>query len=168
MMVTGCSKWYLGVLVLGVEFKWFEIERDEAEIEALRKSEADFWEYVKSGEAPMVDGSKSTSETISTIYRESNGNEVSLMAYQTDLTRYAELSALIKDMETQKDEVANRIKVFMGEAEKGECDKYKVSWASSMRVSFDHKRFAKENPDIDLSDYYKATATRMFKVNEIK
>lgn len=168
MMVTGCSKWYLGVLVLGVEFKWFEIERDEAEIEALRKSEADFWEYVKSGEAPMVDGSKSTSETISTIYRESNGNEVSLMAYQTDLCRYAELSKCIKDMETQKDEVANRIKVFMGEAEKGECDKYKVSWASSMRVSFDHKRFAKENPEIDLSGYYKATATRMFKVNEIK
>ena len=168
MMVTGCKKWYLGVLVLGVEFKWFEIERDEAEIEALRKSEADFWEYVKSGEAPMVDESKSTSETISTIYRESNGNEVSLMAYQTDLARYADLTKCIKDMETQKDEVANRIKVFMGEAEKGECDKYKVSWASSMRVSFDHKRFAKENPEIDLSGYYKATATRMFKVNEIK
>lgn len=168
MMVTGCKKWYLGVLVLGVEFKWFEIERDEAEIEALRKSEADFWEYVKSGEAPMIDGSKSTSETISTIYRESNGSEVSLMAYQTDLARYADLTKCIKDMEAQKDEVANRIKVFMGEAEKGECDKYKVSWASSMRVSFDHKRFAKENPEIDLSGYYKATATRMFKVNEIK
>lgn len=168
MMVTGCSKWYLGVLVLGVEFKWFEIYRDEAEIEALRKSEADFWEYVESGEAPMVDGSKSTSETISTIYRESNGNEVSLMAYQTDLARYADLTKCIKDMETQKDEVANRIKVFMGEAEKGECDKFKVSWASSMRVSFDHKRFAKENPEIDLSGYYKATATRTFKVNEIK
>ena len=168
MMVTGCNKWYLGVLVLGVEFKWFEIERDEAEIEALRKSEEDFWEYVKSGEAPMVDGSKATSEALSTIYSETNGDTVSLMAYQTDLTRYAELTKLIKDMEGQKDEVANRIKAFMGEAEKGECDKFKVTWSPTVRVSFDHKRFAKDNPEIDLSDYYKGTVSRMFKCNEIK
>ena len=168
MMVTGCKKWYLGVLVLGVEFKWFEIERDEAEIEALRKSEEEFWEYVKSGEAPIVDGSKATSEALSTIYSETNGDTVSLMAYQTDLSRYAELTKLIKDMETQKDEVANRIKAFMGEAEKGECDKFKVTWSPTVRVSFDHKRFAKDNPEIDLSDYYKGTVSRMFKCNEIK
>ena len=39
MMVTGCSKWYLAVLVLGREFMWFEIERDEEEIAALDDSE---------------------------------------------------------------------------------------------------------------------------------
>jgi putative phage-type endonuclease len=185
LCVTEFERWFLVVLIYGKGVRIYQMTRIEndscpewceasvyvsdAECEALIKTTGDFWNnYVLTNEAPMVDGSKSTSETISTIYRESNGNEVSLMAYQTDLCRYAELSKCIKDMETQKDEVANRIKAFMGEAEKGECDKYKVSWASSMRVSFDHKRFTKENPEIDLSDYYKATATRMFKVSEVK
>ena len=168
LMVTGCKKWYLGVLVLGVEFKRFEIERDEAEIEALRKSEEEFWEYVKAGEAPMADGSDSTSETLKTIYPESNGETVSLMAYENDLQQYMTLSSLLDDVKKQKEEVANRIKAFMQEASKGESTKYKVTWPSSIRSTFDHKRFAEDNPGIDLTDYYKSTSTRTFKVTEIK
>ncbi len=168
LMVTGCERWYLGVLVLGIEFKWFVIERDEGEIEALRKSEADFWEYVKSGEAPMVDGSDSTSETLRTIYPESNGDEVNLMAYESDIQQYMTLSSLLDDVKKQKEEVANKIKAFMGEASKGEASKYRVSWSSYMRSTFDHKKFAEDNPGVDLTDYFKSTPTRTFKVNEIK
>ena len=168
LMVTGCERWYLGVLVLGVEFKWFVIERDEGEIEALKKSEADFWEYVKSGNAPVADGSDSTSDTLKTIYPESNGESVSLMAYESDLQQYMTLSSLLDDVKKQKEEVANRIKAFMGEAAKGECNKFKVSWTSSVRNTFDHKAFAKDNPDVDLSGYYKQTPTRTFKVSENK
>jgi hypothetical protein len=43
-----------------------------------------------------------------------------------------------------------------------------VSWKSSTRRTFDSKRFAKENPDIDLSDYYKETSVRTFRVTESK
>lgn len=168
LMVTGCKRWYLGVLVLGVGFKWFVIERDEGEIEALKKSEADFWEYVKSGEAPMTDGSDSTSETLRTIYPESNGESVSLMAFENDLQHYITLAEAIDGIKKQKEEVANRIKAYMGEASKGECSKYKVTWSSYMRSTFDHKRFAEDNPGLDLTDYYKASSTRTFKVNEIK
>lgn len=168
LMVTGCKRWYLGVLVLGVEFKWFVVERDEAEIEALRKSEESFWEFVKSEEAPIVDGSDSTSETIKAIYPESNGDIVSLMAFEGDLQQYMTLSSLLDDVKKQKEEVANRIKVFMGEASKGEASKYRVSWSSSIRSTFDHKRFAEDNPGVDLTNYFKATPTRTFKVLENK
>lgn len=167
LMVTGCERWYLGVLVLGVEFKWFVIERDEGEIEALRKSEADFWEYVKSGDAPLADGSKSTSETLLAIYPESNGDTVNLMAFEDELNQYKHLASLEADYKKMKDECANRIKAYMGEASKGETTKFKVSWTSSVRNTFDHKAFAKDNPGIDLSAYYKSTPTRTFKVNEI-
>lgn len=167
MMVTGCERWYLGVLVLGIEFKWFVIERDEGEIEALRKSEADFWEYVKSGEAPMADGSDSTSETLRTIYPESNGETVGLMAFEDDLKQYMHLSALADDYKKLKEECANKIKAYMGECGNGESSKYKVSWSSYMRNTFDHKRFAKDNPGIDLSGYYNASPTRKFSVKEI-
>jgi hypothetical protein len=56
----------------------------------------------------------------------------------------------------------------MGEAAKGEANKFKVTWSSSIRSTFDHKKFAADNPDVDLTDYYKSTPTRTFKVNEIK
>ena len=168
LMVTGCERWYLGVLILGVGFKWFVIERDEGEIEALRKSEADFWEYVKSGNPPMVDGSNSTSETLKTIYPESNGETISLIAYESDLKQYKHLAALEEDYKNMKDEVANRIKAFMGEASKGESNNFRVTWSSSVRNTFDHKKFAEEHPGLDLTAYYKSSQTRTFKVNEIK
>lgn len=168
MAITGCKKWYLGVLVLGVEFKWFVIERDEDEINALMEAEADFWKYVESGNAPMVDGSNSTSETLKSIYPESNGETVSLMAYENDLKQYMTLSSLLDDVKKQKEEIANRIKAFMGEASKGETGKFKVSWSSYERTSFDHKKFAKDYEGLDLTQYYKATNTRTFKVAEIQ
>ena len=167
LMVTGCERWYLGVLILGVEFKWFVIERDEGEIEALRKSEEEFWEYVKSQQPPMADGSDSTSDTLAKVYPESNGESISLMAYENDLQQYSTLTDAIEGLTAQKDELANRIKAYMGEASKGESGKFKVSWASQVRSTFDRKRFEADNPDVDLSAYFKQTNSRPFKVSVI-
>jgi putative phage-type endonuclease len=167
LMVTGCKRWYLGVLILGVGFKWFVIERDEEEIKALAKSEEAFWEYVKSKTPPMADGSSSTTETLSAIYPKSNDSSVSLTAYENDLREYMSLTNLIKDMESKKDEVANRIKAQLGDNAFGESGNYKVSWSSGQRSTFDHKRFATENPQIDLSEYYKNSTYRTFKVSQI-
>lgn len=167
LMVTGCERWYLGVLILGVEFKWFVIERDEDEIEALRKSEEEFWSYVKSQQPPMADGSDSTSDTLSKVYPESNGASISLMAYENDLQQYSTLTDAIEGLTAQKDELANRIKAYMGESEKGESGKFKVSWASQVRSTFDRKRFEADNPEVDLSAYFKQTNLRPFKVSVI-
>lgn len=166
MMVTGCTKWYLAVLVLNKDFMVFEIERDEEEIEALAKSEADFWKLVESKTAPMADGTASTSNTISVLYPESSDDSVSLLAYESELQQYIALSAQIKDLEKIKDEMANKVKAFLGEAGKGETDNYKVIWASSSRSTFDSKRFASDHKDIDLSEYYKTSSYRTFKVTE--
>lgn len=167
LMVTGCERWYLGVLILGVEFKWFVIERDEGEIEALRKSEEEFWEYVKSQQPPMADGSDSTSDTLAKVYPESNGESISLMAYENDLQQYSTLTDAIDGLTKQKDEIANRIKAYMCDSEKGESGKFKVSWASQVRSTFDRKRFEADNPDVDLSAYFKQTNSRPFKVSVI-
>lgn len=166
MMVTGCKKWYLAVLVLNKEFMVFEIERDEEEIEALAKSEEEFWKLVETKTAPIADGTTSTSNTLSVLYPESNDESVNLFAYEADLQQYMALSAQIKDLERLKDEMANKVKAFLGEAGKGESDCYRVSWASSTRSTFDSKRFASEHKDIDLSEYYKTSSYRTFKVTE--
>jgi putative phage-type endonuclease len=166
MMVTGCKKWYLAVLVLNKDFMVFEIYRDEEEIEALAKSEEEFWKLVEAKTSPVADGATSTTSTISILYPESNDESVNLFAYEADLQQYMALSAQIKELEKMKDEMANKVKAFLGEAGNGESDGYKVSWTSSSRSTFDSKRFASDHKDIDLSEYYKSSTYRTFKVTE--
>ena len=167
LAVTGKQRWYLAVLIGNKEFKWFVLERDEAEIAALMTAEADFWELVKTDTPPAVDGTQATSEALKTIYAESDDSVCDLTAYSANLRQYIELKKQIKELEAIADEAANKIKEFMGESGGGECDGFKVSWKSQSRSTFDIKRFAKENPDVDLSDYYKTTNARMFRVSEI-
>ena len=170
MLVTGAKRWYLAVLVLGSGFFTFEIERDEDEITALIEAEKDFYEkHILAGVAPMADGSASTTDTIGTIYSEGReGDAVNLMAYDRDMALYLTLSAQIKELERSRDEAANRIKAFLGEAERGQSDRYNVSWSNGERRSFDYKSFQKEHSDIDLSGYFKVSKYRTFKIQEQK
>ena len=166
LAVSGLQKAYLAVLIECRDFKVFELDRDEAEIASLMGAEEEFWHKVQTNTPPAADGLESTSKTITTLYPESNSENVNLYNYQTELARYMELSEQIKALEAAKDEAANKVKAFLGEAGKGESDRYRVSWTSSLRQSFDSKRFAKENPDIDLCPYYKTSTYRTFKVTK--
>lgn len=167
LMVTGCKRWYLGVLVLGEGFYDFVIERDEEEIAALARPEEEFWRYVEMKAPPTADGKESTSKTISLLYPDSSEETVGLMAYDRDLAEYTALSAQIKALEARKEEAANKVKAFMKEAGKGESERYRVSWGTTERNNFDAKRFASDHKDIDLSEYYKKSSYRTFKVTEI-
>ncbi|MDD6275500.1 MAG: YqaJ viral recombinase family protein [Clostridia bacterium] len=166
MAVTGKKRWYLAVLIGNKEFKWFVIERDEDEIAALMGAEADFWECVTNDTPPEIDGSKATTDTISTIYADSDGSECDLTAYMNDLKIYAELGRRIKELQNEQDEAANRIKAFMGESSAGYGGDFKATWKTANRRTFDVKRFAEENPGIDISEYYKQSTYRTFKITE--
>ena len=168
MAVTGKKRWYLAVLIGNKEFKWFTIDRDEAEIAALMGAEKELWLHIKNGTPPAVDGTKPTTDSIKAIYTDSNDENIDLYLHSSDLAKYVEFKNKIKQLETMQNEIANRVKVFMGKAGSGECDNYRVSWKTSERSTFDSKRFAKENPDINLSDYYKTNSYRTFKVTETK
>lgn len=166
LAVGGYEKAYLAVLIGCRDFKIFELSRDDGEIDALMTAEKIFWQYVEENTPPAVDGTESTTGTITTLYPESSEDSVSLMAYQNELEQYMALTAQIKDLEKLRDEMANKVKVFMGESGKGESDKYKVSWASAERKSFDSRKFASDHKEMDLSGYYKTSNYRTFKVTE--
>ena len=168
LAMTGKQRWYLAILIGNRDFRWFTIERDEAEIAALMAAEADFWEMVKNNTPPVADGSQATTAAIKTIYAESNDDTVDLTLENTALAQYIAIEKQIAELESMRDEAANKIKSFMGEAGGGECDGFRVSWKSSTRRTFDSKRFAKENPGLDLAGYYKETSTRTFRVTELK
>lgn len=168
LAITGKQRWYLAVLIGNREFKWFVLERDEDEIAALMEAEKDFWRHVETDTPPAADGMQATGEAIKTIYPESNGSTVDLYIYRKELARYLSLCEQIKELEQQRDEAANTFKAFMGEAERGECDGYKVSWKSQTRRTFDSKAFMADHAELDYSGYYKESSTRVLRVTAQK
>lgn len=168
LTVGGYKKAYLAVLINCREFKVFEMYRDEAEIDALMQAEAEFWKCVQNDTPPMTDGTVSTTDTLTTLYPNSNGETVDLMAFESDLREYMALASQIKAISSLRDEVGNRIKAYMKEAGRGESAGYRVSYVNQERRTFDTKRFSAEHEDIDLDEYYNTTSTRVFKVTERK
>lgn len=168
MAVTEKSRWYLAVLIGNREFQIFTIERDESEIKALMDAESKFYSLIKNDTPPLPDGSDSSSDAITMIYPESNDECIDLTLYEDDMTRYVELSEQIKALTSLKDEAANKVKAYMGEAGKGTSNGFKVSYTTSERKTFDHKQFAYDHPQEDLSKYFKSSLTRTFRLNKIQ
>lgn len=168
MMVTGYETWYLAVLVLGREFLWFEVKRNEEDIEALMQAEKDFWELVESRSEPPVDGTSSCSDTLDKLYPDSDPDvEVDLTPLTDALTQRSELCRQIKALEAQKKACENSIKDYMETAEKGNCEGFKVSWKTQQRIAFDSKQLQADHPEIDFGKYIRTTSSRTMRITEV-
>lgn len=165
MMVTGYKKWYLAVLILGKEFLWFEIPRNDDDINALYAAEKRLWQCVIEQVAPPTDGSESCTDALNAIYNECNDfDTVDLTPLERTLKERSEIAMRIADLEKMKAEKDNEIKNYLGKCEYGECDGFKVSWKPMIRNTFDTKKFKSEMQGADLSSYYKSTKVRVFKI----
>ena len=169
MMVTGYKVWYLAVLVLGREFLWFEVKRDDEDIEALKAAEQEFWEYVDKQEPPAVDGTDSCSDTLDKLYPDSDPDvDIDLTAVSDTLKQRTEICKQIKTLETQKKACENSIKDYMETAEKGNCEGFKVSWKTQERISLDSKQLQADHPEIDFGKYIKTSSSRTMRITEVK
>ena len=166
LAVTGKSRWYLAVLIGNREFKWFTIERDEDEINALMDAEKKFKQLVDSNTPPQADGASSTSDTIFTLYPDSIDEAIGIGSFERELDNYFRLKEQKKNIEMVIDGIENRIKAHLGECARGEGEKYKVSWKTQYRSTFDSKKFVADHPEMDVSAYYKRSNSRPFKVTE--
>lgn len=168
LAVTGKQRWYLAVLIGNREFKWFTIERDEDEINALMDAERTFKMYVDNDTPPAADGASSTSNTLVTMYPDSIDSTIGIGFYEKELDNYFRLKDQLKNLTMTIEGIENRIKAHLGECARGEGEKYKVSWKTQYRSTFDHKKFVADHPEIDVSSYYKKSTSRPFKVAEKK
>lgn len=163
MMISGLKRWYLAVLVLGIEFKVFVIERDESEIEALRMAEENFWYQVQNDLPPEIDGMDSTLDALNAEFPVSEpDSEIDLTGCAVDLAILDECTQQIKALEEKKAAAQARIMEAMGSAERGGYGNYRVTWKSQKRQTFDRKRFEKENGAIPES-YLKTSESRTFR-----
>lgn len=167
MAVMGYEKMYLAVLVLGKAFYWFEINRDENEINNLIEAEKEWWtKYIINDEIPEIDGSSSTENTVTTLYPDSNGTTIYDSNLKDDVKMCLNLKAKIKELQEISKGYESKIKATMGEAENCLVDNYKVAWKNQERRSVDTKKLKDENPEI-YNEYLKVTKTRVLRIKGV-
>ena len=185
LAITEYSRWYVGVLILNQGFFIYQLTRFEndtcpewcessvyvsgAEIAALMGAEADFWNLVENGTPPDVNGSKADSQALAAIYGESvnNTEPVWLAGHETTVHRYLALKDQIGSLEDELEQLKQALQLELKENERGQIDDFVITWKKQSSSTFDVKAFAADNPDIDLSGYYKKTTFRKFDLKQI-
>ncbi len=166
MAVMGYERMYLAVLILGKSFHWFEIERNEDEIENLIKSEVDFWnKYIVGKEVPEADGSENTSETIAAVYDYAKNK--SIVLNNDDIKQYIELQNRIKELKGLQEELKQKIQITLGDCDTGISKDFEVTWKNQERNTVDTKRLKQEEPQI-YDRFLKTSKSRVFKVKKTK
>ena len=164
MSVMGADAWYIAVLIYGREFKFYKLEHDEELIADLIRIEKEFWEnHVLKQQIPSPDGSKIADCVIAEYYKESVSETIPLTGFNEKLKRRQELAEIIGKMDTEKKQIEQELKLFLGEAEIAENEQYRVSWKSVSSNRLDEKRLKEEQPEI-YEKYKKSVSSRRFTV----
>ena len=165
MAVTGAKAWYIAVVILGREFIWHKIERDEELIQNLISIEKDFWNnHVIPRIMPEPDGSDSSEELIREYFGKAlEEKAIPLIGFDEQLKRRTEIAQLMEKLDTEKKAIEQKLKLFMGDAEIAENEQYRVSWKNSDSARLDTKALKEEQPDI-YNRYSKTIHSRRFLV----
>lgn len=164
MAVCKARVWYLAVLIYGREFKYYRIEWDEAMIADLIRIEKDFWEnHVLAGKMPSPDGSRLADSVIAEYYKQAVAETIPLTGFNEKLKRRQELTEIIGRMDTEKRQIEQELKLYLGEAEIAENEQYQVSWKAVESNRLDEKRLKEEQPEI-YEKYRKSVLSRRFTV----
>jgi len=161
MAVLELDVMYLAVLIYGKEFKVYTIERDEEIIADLIRIEKDFWEnHVMNKVLPTPDGSKVADSVIAEYYKEAKKETILLSGFDEQLKRRQELDELMKRMETEKKQIEQELKLYLGHAEN---ENFRVSWKSIVSNKVDTTRLKEEQPEI-YNKNLKPSVSRRFTV----
>jgi putative phage-type endonuclease len=165
MAVTGAKVWYLAVVILGKEFKYKRIDRDEELIQNLITIEKEFWEnHVLTGSMPDPDGSGISNEVINRYFPVSVKKSIPLTnCLNEQLKRRDEIIHLANKLTQEQNQIEQQIKLFMGEYEVAFNENYRISWSNVDTVRIDSKRLKEERPDL-YRDFSKSSQSRRFTV----
>ena len=164
MSVCNADAWYIAVLIYGRDFKYYRIERDDEVIGNLIRIEEEFWnEYVLKRVIPDPDGSKTADAAIAERFKESKSTTIPLTGFDERLERRQEILSLLEKIETEKRQIDQELKLYLGDAEIAENEHYRVSWKNFIRSSIDEKRLKAEQPEI-YEKYRRETTSRRFTV----
>lgn len=167
MSVMNCDRWYIAVLIYGKDFKYYCMERDDQMIADIRMIEEDFWKnYVERHIIPEPDGSELADKVIAEYCRQKNEDVIELRGFDDRIERRQELAALIDRMEKEKKKIDQELKLFIGENEGAENDRYRVTWKTVSSERLDGKLLKEEHPEI-YQKYAKKSVARRFIIKAV-
>ncbi|MCM1246728.1 MAG: YqaJ viral recombinase family protein [Roseburia sp.] len=168
MAVTGTDAWYIAVVILGKDFLWHRIERDEDLIRNLVSIESDFWNsHVIPRVMPEPDGSESSERLIRQMTgRAASAKEIPLTGFDEQLKRRMEIAELMGRLDAEKKTIEQKLKLYMGDAEAAENERYRITWKNSRTERLDAKALKQEEPEI-YQKYAKTTESRRFLVRPV-
>ncbi len=173
MAVTGAAKWYVAILVLGKSFHVFEVARDEEAIQTLVNAERCFWkEHVEKKVPPLPTGSDVDDEAISELYPQGmdgiEGEDVCELDEMEELLNLRAYKANWRDqIDAEIKEIDQKVKLKLGDFQKGLSHSWKVSWTNTSTSRIDTKLLKEKYPHI-ADECMKVTAGRRFTVTRTK
>lgn len=171
MAVLNKQKAYLAVLIGNSDFKWFTIERNDAEIAAMMQYEKEFWDQVTSGNPPPIDGSESTRDALQAQKDNSTEEEpepADLADKKKMLDTLGEIESAIAQLEEQRDAIRNQVIEAIGDSWRGNVEGYEVTYKPTSRKTFDWKKLQKDYPQFQLDPFFKTSVSRTLKIKRIE
>ena len=167
MAVTGRKAWYIAVVILGKEFKFARIERDDDMISNLIAIEEAFWNnHVIPKIMPPPDGSKVCDEVLEKYFhRARKDSTVPLIGFDEKLDRRAELLNQIAQLEQEQKQIEQEVKLYMQDNEIAASDNYRITWANVDTTRLDTRRIKAEKPEI-YENFSKVTSSRRLTIKE--
>lgn len=168
MAVTGADAWYIAVIILGKDFLWHRIERDDDLIRNLISIESNFWNsHVIPKIMPEPDGSESSERLIRQMTgKATSEKEIPLSGFDEQLKRRMEIAELMDKLDMEKKTIEQKLKLYMGDAEIAENDRYRITWKNSRTERLDTKALKQEQPEI-YRKYARTTESRRFLVKPV-
>ena len=164
MSVCNADTWYIAVLIYGREFKCYKLEYDKEIVDSLIKLEEDFWKNnVLKKKLPEPDGSALADNVIATRFIATKDKSIPLLGFDEKLLRRQELVQLIDRLDTERKQIEQEVKIYLGDAEIAENSKYYVSWKSLVSSRFDAKALQEQEPEV-YKKYLKTVSSRRFSV----
>lgn len=137
MAVSGASHEWFAVLHLAFgrpRVRFYEIERNQANIDYLLREGAAFWDLVQSGTPPAVDGTESTTKALGRAWEPDKGESVELD--RTLYREYVAARATAEEWQRKTDELSNRIRAEMQSAAVATVDGTEVvTWRKSKAMN---------------------------------
>lgn len=165
MAVTGYKAAYIAVLIGGNTFCWRLVERDEELITMLIELEERFWEYVKNGTPPPIDGSEACAKYLAEKYSDSVANQTVELPFEAEMLikEYNTACEKLNSITEEKQLAENKLKQLLGNNEIGTIGGNIVSWKSISQERLDTKTLKSEHPTL-YKKYANKTSYRRFSV----
>ncbi len=135
LYVTGYRWGVAAGLIGGNKLRWHVIERDESFVEKMVEACRVFWWHIQEDIAPPVDGTVATKHALHEIHPQDNGAAIQLGSeFDEHADEIEALDRIIKEAETQRTLLQNKVKHALGDNTFGELPSGgRFSWKTQDR-----------------------------------